>query len=156
LRPGKITVEDFVSIGLDVKIADAVKNKLAEGATVLSPGMKYRHYAPKAPLALLDGSVASAVSYIKKNAAAKTAVICYEEDISLFRSALPGIVCYSFGRRGDELSQAHILFTLLREVDKDGFDFIYAPLPSAEGVGLALYNRMIRAAAHVIIKLDDR
>ncbi len=156
LRPGKITVEDILSTGIDIKIADAVKNKLAEGEKVLSPGMKYRHYAPKAPLFLLDGDVRSAVSYVKENAEGNTAVICYDEDILYFRSALPGVNCYSFGRRGDALSQAHVLFSLLREVDKEGYDIIYAPLPSAEGVGLALYNRMIRAAAHVIIKLDDR
>ena len=153
LRPGQITVNDLCKTGLTVNVADAVKNKLGEGEKVLSPGMKYRHYAPKAPLMLLDGEVDQAIGYIKENAKGKTAVICYDEDKGIIKAELPSVCCYSFGKKSDELSQAHVLFSLLREVDKLSYDVIFAPLPSAEGVGLALYNRMIRAAAHTIIKL---
>ena len=95
LRPGKITVEDILGIGLTVEIADAVKNKLGEGEKVLSPGMKYRHYAPKAPLVLLDGDAKSAVSYIKDNAQDNTAVICYEEDL-LKDGCCPSMEAWNF------------------------------------------------------------
>ena len=81
------------------------------------------------------------------------AFICYDEDLLAFSSAFPTAKCYSFGKRGDEKAQAHLLFSILREADKENFDKIYAPLPSTDGVGLALYNRMIRAAAHKIVKL---
>ena len=60
---------------------------------------------------------------------------------------------YAFGRRNNRVEQAHLLFHLLREIDKRGYTAIYAPLPAKDGIGLALYNRMIRAAAHQIIKL---
>ena len=60
---------------------------------------------------------------------------------------------YNFGAQGDTEAQAHSLFRILREADECDYDVIFAPLPRAEGIGLALYNRMIRAAAYKIIKL---
>ena len=60
---------------------------------------------------------------------------------------------FDFGEREDVESQAHVLFSLLRELDKLDFDKIFAPLPKADGVGLALYNRLIRASAYQIIRL---
>ena len=153
LRPGKITVDDLRGLSLNVIIADAVIDRLKDGEIALSPGMKYRHYAPKAPLVLIDGDTESTIEYIRREALAKTAVIAYEGDVERFEAALPKVFCYAFGKRGDEIAQAHMLFSILRDADKENYDKIYAPLPSERGVGLALYNRMIRAAAHKIIKL---
>ena len=153
LRPGKITVDDLMPFVRSVKIANAVKAKLEEGETVLSPGMKYRHYAPKAPLALVDGDVSAVIDFIKNSENKRTAVIWYDDDISFFSKELPNVSCYSFGKRSDETAQAHVLFSLLREIDKQEYDMIFAPLPLTDGVGLALYNRMLRAAAHTVIKL---
>jgi L-threonylcarbamoyladenylate synthase len=115
--------------------------------------MKYRHYAPTAPLELLDGDVFSAIEYVRRDGIENIAIICYDEDLKLFSEQFSSARCYSFGNRGDEESQAHILFSILRDADKEKFDKIYAPLPSTDGVGLALYNRMIRAAAHKIVRL---
>ena len=153
LRPGKITVEDLSKVCERVNIADAVTDKLKEGEVALSPGMKYRHYAPKAPLTLLDGDRESIYAYISQFGAKNVAVIVYEEDILCLKSEIPYAKFYSFGKKDDEKEQAHNLFNILREVDKENFDQIYAPLPRKAGVGLALYNRMIRAAAHKIVKL---
>ena len=153
LRPGKITVDEL-SLVAPVKISGAIIKELGDGEIALSPGMKYKHYAPKAKLVLLDCSVCSAINYIRKNLIAdKTAVISYSEDVEIFSSELPNAYIYDFGGRCDFHSQAHKLFNLLREADKAGYELIFAPLPKQEGVGLALYNRMIRAAAHTIIKL---
>jgi len=152
LRPGKITVEDLMSVA-SVNIADAVTDKLKEGDIALSPGMKYRHYAPKAPLILFDGDVKKLADYIKANATGRLALIAYEEDVPLIKTNLPDICVYSFGSISDTYSQAHNLFSILREADTQDFDEIYAPLPKTEGISLALYNRMIRAAAHKIIRL---
>lgn len=152
LRPGKITAEEL-SLVADLKIADAVTDKLKEGERVLSPGMKYRHYAPKAPVVLLDGDDADAIKYIRSSSNGKICVICYNESRELYASALPEATLYTFGDRDDELTQAHSLFAILREADACDFDVIYAPLPRKSGIGLALYNRMIRAAAHTIINL---
>ena len=153
LRPGKITVEQLSSVAGEVNIADAVTDKLADNEKALSPGMKYRHYAPASPLLLIDGESEDIISYIKSESLSRVAVIVYEEDFEQFRASLPDVTCYAFGKKEDELTQAHLLFSLLREVDKENFDKIYAPLPQKSGIGLALYNRMIRAAAHKIVKV---
>lgn len=153
LRPGKITLDMLLSVVEDVKVADAVTSALKEGEKPLSPGMKYRHYAPKSPLVLLHGDAASAVEYIKREGYSNIGVITYNEDVEFFKSSLAGCKVLAFGNRNDEITQANNLFEILRDADRENFDMIYAPLPRKEGVGLALYNRLIRAAAHTIINL---
>ena len=153
LRPGKITVEELEGAVEKVNIADAVTDKLAPDAKPLSPGMKYRHYAPKATLELLDGEREAVAEYIKEEAIRRAALIAYDDDVDYFKKTLPGVSVYTFGKREDEVAQAHLLFALLREIDKEEYSKIYAPLPKTRGVGLALYNRMIRAAAHKIVKV---
>ena len=157
LRPGKITVADISSLGITVSIADAVKDKLREGEVALSPGMKYRHYAPGCEVLLLDAERAAATnyirSYISENSVDKYAVIAYSEDMEYYCGTLSNADIYDFGKRDDEIAQAHSLFDILRRADKENYSVIFAPLPRAEGIGLALYNRMIRAAAHKIIRL---
>ncbi len=153
LRPGKITPEDIAALGIEVKLASAVTDSLKEGEIAESPGMKYRHYAPKAPFILLDGEVDDIIEYISEKAGQNTAVFVYDEDKVLFEERLSDTYIYTFGSKYDEKSQAKRLFRLLREADKKSHNEIYAPLPKKSGIGLALYNRMIRAAAHKIIKL---
>lgn len=154
LRPGKITPEEIASVCPDFKIADAVTEQLKAGETVLSPGMKYKHYAPKAPVYLIDGDIKNTVNYIAQKAKnSSVAVLCYESDIEAFKREIPNIFIYEFGDADNESLQAHILFDILRDTDKHNFDEIYAPLPKKTGIGLALYNRMIRAAAYHIIRL---
>jgi len=154
LRPGKITVEQLRSIGLSVDIAEAVTAQLKEGEVALSPGMKYRHYAPDAPLYLVDGDMNYLVDYLTAISCGRVAVISYTEDMEALGNSLPDACLYDFGSREDRACQAHRLFELLRRIDGEGFDNIFAPLPDKSGIGLALYNRMIRAAAHQIIKFD--
>jgi L-threonylcarbamoyladenylate synthase len=152
LRPGKITITELACIG-DVYVADAVTDKLREGEVALSPGMKYRHYAPEAPVELLDGNAEQIVEYIKCDGKNNYAVICYSDDEDLLRASLGAVDFFVLGARDNINEQAHQLFAILREVDKRSYNKVYAPLPSKDGVGLALYNRMIRAAAHTIINL---
>lgn len=153
LRPGKITPQDLLSVCTEIQIASAVTESIAEGERVLSPGMKYRHYAPKAPVVLLDGDAPACIRYIRANAPSRVCILAYHEEIHLYAEALPEARLYDFGRRAVAEEQAHNLFYLLREADKENFDIIYAPTPQKEGVELALYNRMIRAAAYKIITL---
>ncbi len=152
LRPGKITVEELSAI-CDVKIADAVVDKLKEGECALSPGMKYRHYAPKAPLVLLDGDLKAQVEYIRTESIENVGVLAYSEDISIISDEIKNVKIFDLGSHFNEVDQAHRLFSILRDADKFNFNKIYAPLPSKNGVGLAIYNRLIRAAAHTIINL---
>ncbi len=152
LRPGGITVEELKDICPNIKIADAVLAALKEGEAVLSPGMKYKHYAPTAPMYLIDAADDKRFEYVKnerKNAAA----ICFLDEMEKYSEILPKESVFCIGERNDLKSQAHLLFSVLRNTDRGHFDLIYAPMPIKEGIGLALYNRMIRAAAHRIIKL---
>ena len=152
LRPGSITVDELLCIA-DVRIADAVTDRLAEGAVALSPGMKYRHYAPKATLVLLDGDYQDIASYIKHEGLPNTAIITYSDDCDAFSAEFSATDLYVLGARDNSTEQAKHLFSVLREADKHNYNKIYAPLPDKSGVGLALYNRMIRAAAHQVIDL---
>lgn len=154
LRPGKITVEELLTVVDEVRIASAVTAQLAEGEQVQSPGMKYRHYAPESPVYLMDGDYYKILGYLCERAGkCKIAVIAYKEDIETIKKLAPSAYLYEFGDREDELTHAKLLFDILRDADKKNFDEIYAPLPRKSGVGLALYNRMIRAAAYHIIRM---
>ncbi len=147
LRPGAITADALTCVCERVVIAPAVLEQLKEGERPLSPGMMYRHYAPKAPLVLLDGSDTDVLSFLQNEQAVKNcAILCYNEEIPLLanKNLLP------VGSRDDLATQAHLLFSLLRKADTTGADVIYAHLPPKDGLGLALYNRLIRAAAHTV------
>ena len=152
LRPGKITAEEL-SLVAPVSIAEAVTDMLREGEKAISPGMKYRHYAPKAPLLLIEADADKLISYIKEQGKRNIAIIAYDESINEIKKAIPYAYTYSFGKTDDEVLQAHNLFAILRDADERNFDEIYAPLPKKTGISLALYNRMIRAAAHKIIRM---
>lgn len=148
LRPGAVTLEMLKEFCPNVSVAAAVKEELKAGETPLSPGMKYKHYAPKANLYLVDDTQVDFVTFaLERQRAENCAVMCYDEEISLLedRFLLP------VGTRNDIKKQTKKLFILLREADKLGVDTIYAHLPKDEGESLAIYNRMIRACAHRIV-----
>lgn len=152
LRPGKITLSELACVA-PVIVADAVVDELAEGEVALSPGMKYRHYAPESAVVLLDGELPRIINYIKNKNEEKIAILCYTDDKEGIRKLIPNADIYVLGERDNINEQAHHLFSILRDADKHSYEVIYAPLPTREGVGLALYNRMIRAAAHTVINL---
>ena len=152
LRPGRVTLSELACVA-PVSLADAVTDRLREGEVALSPGMKYRHYAPESPLVLLDGDLASVTEYIVSDNKSKIAILCYTDDKDVVAERLPNADIYILGAREDINEQARQLFAILRDADKHSYEIIYAPLPTKDGVGLALYNRMIRAAAHTVINL---
>ncbi len=152
LRPGAVTYEDLLSVTPKVIIAKAVMHSIKENEQPLSPGMKYKHYAPKKPLILLDGGPENRLSFmIKAQKEERAILICYDEQKACLRDE--GII--SIGGALDTLTQAHRIFSALRESDKLAGDIIYGNLPPTEGIGLALYNRLIRAAAHTVINTDN-
>lgn len=154
LRPGKITPEELSEFS-DVTIAASVTAALREGERVLSPGMKYKHYAPKSPVALLSGDTSAIRAFLENEAKdEKIAYISYTEDIPEL-SKIDNLKLYDIGSRDDAIAQSHNLFSVLRRTDEGGFDRVYAPKPKTCGVYLALYNRLIRAAAHTIINLEE-
>ena len=148
LRPGAITLDMLSALFDSVEISAAVTEQLGENVRPLSPGMKYRHYAPTAPLYLLCGSDEKRLAYCAA-ADSDTLLLIFEEEVSRF----PAHKVISIGSRNDERTQAKRLFAALREADSTGCTKILAPLPQKSGLSLALYNRMIRAAAHNVITL---
>ena len=150
LRPGAVTVDALSCVCDKVKVAAAVTAALSENERPLSPGMKYRHYAPRAPLVLLDGDESAVLSFMaKKQRSEKCVVICYTEDAHSLDVERLIII----GDRDDLDTQAKNLFSALREADKLNGQIVYAHLPRKEGMGLALYNRLIRAAAHTVLNV---
>ena len=148
LRPGGITLEQLRAVIGDVVLDDAVLNPLKSGEKASSPGMKYKHYAPNAEIVLLKGGEKEFIEFVNKRGDGKTAVLCYDEDIPHLK--IPFI---PLGRALDYDVQANRLFSALREADDKGFKRIYAHCPDTEGVGLAVYNRMIRAAGFHVVEL---
>lgn len=147
LRPGAVTVEMLRQVCENVTVSGAVTRELEKDEVALSPGMKYKHYSPKAELYLVSDSV-DFISLVKEKAKIeKCAIMCYDEEISSLDS--PSLL--PVGKREDVKEQTKRLFDLLRKADEIGADVIYAHLPKKEDESLALYNRMIRAAAHKII-----
>lgn len=150
LRPGGITYDALCCACDGVDIAPAVLHQLAENEKPLSPGMKYKHYAPDASFVLLDGEGEAVLNFlISEQRSKRCAVLCYEEELPHLEKSL----CICVGARDDLQTQAKRLFTALRDADKLGVTEIYGHLPPLDGMGLALYNRMIRAAAHTVKKV---
>ena len=148
LRPGKITPEMLADVLGEIEIDDAVFDKLLDGKEAASPGMKYKHYSPDAPVVLLKGSFDSFAAYVNKNAKEGTVVLCFEgeeKEIS--------VPCITYGKRNDPSSQAKHIFDALRRVDKMGAKQVFARFPENEGMGLAVFNRLLRAAAFNIIEV---
>ena len=150
LRPGAITCDALMCVCESVEISSAVTEELAKNEKPLSPGMKYRHYAPTAPLVLIEGDDEPVIDFfLRAQNAEHCTILCYDEELDYLRyeRLIP------IGARDDVAAQSSRLFSALREADKLDGDIIYAHLPKKEGLGLALYNRMIRAAAHTIKKV---
>ena len=155
LRPGGITVAMLEKICPHIEIAEAVTGKLRDGEKVLSPGMKYRHYAPNAPVYLLSGTAEQRRDFLRTHAEG-SALLCHDDEKDIFSPLFDRSALYLIGDSHDFGREAHLLYTCLREAEKRNYRAIYAPLPSKEGIGLALYNRLIRAAAYQIIDLNEK
>ncbi len=153
LRPGAVCADALLCVCENVDIASAVTEALRADERPLSPGMKYRHYAPSAPLVLLDGEAKEVLDFLKREQESKNcAILCYSEELS----ELGQLGTFDIGCRDDLHAQAHNLFSALRKADTSGAQIIYAHLPPMSGVGLALYNRLIRAAAHTVRKIAKK
>lgn len=152
LRPGAITYDALCCVCDNVTVSPTLEGTLNEDERPLSPGMKYRHYAPSAKFVLLDGNEDSIIKFLKEEQKrCRCAVLCYDEEAELLSEGL----LLPIGKRGDLKAHAKMLFARLRECDALSPDVIYAHIPDKSGLGLALYNRMIRAAAHTVLKIED-
>ncbi len=151
LRPGGITLEQLKEVLGEVSLSDAVLEKLRDGEEAASPGMKYKHYSPKAKVYLVKGDSKDFCGFVNSQPFNTTAVLCYNEDAPYIHHKT-----ISLGNRADSKAQAHNLFGALREADRiEGVTTVYVPCPDKEGLGMALFNRLIRAAGFEIIDLKD-
>lgn len=154
LRPGLITREEIEAVIGAVDVDHAVLHQLQSGEKAASPGMKYKHYAPRARVVLLRGGDEQFINYINRlyRRDPHIAAMCYDEDKP--RLLTP---CITIGGMSDDKAQAQTLFDALRAVDElPGVKTVYAHCPEASGVGMALYNRLIRAAAFKVIDLPEK
>ena len=152
LRPGYISLEMVREVLGD---AEVDRGLISDDSAVRpkAPGMKYRHYAPKANLQIVEGPVEQVVSYIttKADGAKKVGIICTEET----REQYSGGVVKCIGSRQDELSIASHLFAILREFDEDGVEEIYSESFETPGLGQAIMNRLLKAAGHQRIDVSE-
>lgn len=148
LRPGGVTPEQLREVIGEVDIDHAVLEKIDPNTKVASPGMKYKHYAPKANVMIIKGALDEISKYVNERKDSGTAVLCFNGEEKYF-----DVKCIAYGAENSGEEQAHYLFDALRELDEIGAKTVYARCPKIEGVGLAVYNRLIRAAGFQIIDL---
>jgi len=146
LRPGAVTLEQLKEVLPDIEVDKAILQEPEKGQKVASPGMKYKHYAPKTDTFLVEGSIEDFSKFVngKKNSLA----ICFNEDSDKIK-----IKKCIYGTKAQEETLAKNVFSALRNADYMKVDAVYVHAPSKQGVGLAVYNRLIRAAAFKVIKL---
>lgn len=144
LRPGAVTREMIEEVIGEVEVSGAVLQGMKENETAASPGMKYKHYSPKAKVIIVDADKKTYEDFV--NSGKNAFALCFEDD----NVTVPK---QTFGKEDDDLSQARELFDALRKLDEMGAKKVYARIPRTTGVGMAVYNRLIRAAAFNIIDL---
>lgn len=155
LRPGYITLEMLREVLGNVEVDPAVLSReVKPGIVAKAPGMKYRHYAPKGQLTIVEGETKQVVASIlqmvhdKQKEGYKVAVIAAQETVNCYPS---GIV-YSIGSRKCEGSIAAGLYDILREMDHLGAEYIFAESFEDDNLGQAIMNRMLKAAGYHIVK----
>lgn len=150
LRPGGITREMISDVlQCNVSVAGSVLRPLRENETALSPGMRYRHYAPHAVVTLVQGTEERVVALLQKlyreqeSSGKKTCVLCFTEHVSALSDCHP----HDIGSYGSPSEIAHRLFDILRQLDEEGMEMVFSEVIPPEGVGLAVMNRLGRAAS---------
>ena len=157
LRPGGITPEMLLEVLPEVRMADSVLRPLKAGEKALSPGMMYKHYAPGGVLTMVKGEAQNVQRvcrqlYISAKADGKTAcILAFDEHLSAYE----GMDVLSIGCLADPETVSHKLFAVLRQLDEEGIDLMFSEVLPAEGLGLAIMNRLSRAAGFRTIDADQ-
>ncbi len=151
LRPGGITPDDLFAVLGDLVIDDAVLGELGEDSKPASPGMKYKHYSPNANVILVEAGKDDFVSFVNDKASQFDGVAALAFDDEADRLDCDVI---TFGLEDDDAAHAAKLFSALRECDDRGFKTVYVHAPKTDGVGLAVMNRLLRAAEYEVVSLS--
>ena len=152
LRPGGLPLEDLERWIGHFEVDKAVTGKLEEGEKPKAPGMKYRHYAPKAPVTVVTGSPEASAAEITRRVSPTSGVICFDEYVHMF----PEQEVHALGPAADKLTQAQRVFDALRTFDGSAVTEVYAQCPDNRGLGLAIGNRLKKAAGFHIIEADSQ
>ncbi len=149
VRPGGVTREMLLAVLPQVEVAGSVMRPLEKGEKAVSPGMMYKHYAPKGQLTLLKGkpeNVRSACLRLYQEAqdcGKKACILTPQEHMNWY----PDCYTQTIGTLQKPESLAHELFAVLRQMDEEKVQVILCEAVTTEGIGLAIMNRMYRAAA---------
>ena len=151
LRPGKITKEDIESLGIEVEIEKQILGKYEEGEKVLSPGIKYKHYAPNTKCILVySNNNEKMVEKINEVSNEKNAVIlCRTSNLEKYNA----VNKLAMGNTLEEI--CNNIFTLLRKVDKYNAEIVLIEGVQKDGLGLAIMNRLLRACAYNYIEIEE-
>jgi L-threonylcarbamoyladenylate synthase len=150
LRPGGLPLEALEEVLGTVAVDKAVTGLLKDGEKPRAPGMKYRHYAPKAPVTAVTGDPAHSALVIRGLLREKAGVICFDE----FAGYFEGHIVHRLGPFTDKLAQAQRVFDALRTFDGTDVTEIFAQCPDDAGLGLAVGNRLKKAAGFHLIDGD--
>lgn len=151
LRPGGIPLEELEAVLGEVAVDRAVVAPPEEGVRPRAPGMKYRHYAPHAPVTVFTGAPARTAGAIRARAKTGDGVLLFEE----FTGAFGDCTARSLGSMSDGESNAHRVFDALRGFDDTPVKEIFAQCPDDRGLGLAVSNRLKKAAGFHVIACGD-
>jgi len=149
LRPGGVTHAELEELLGPVEVDPAVLGPMPPGQSPRAPGMKYRHYAPHAPVILLRGPADAAAKYVRAHAEPGAAVLCFDGEGTLFES----VECVLYGKEDDPASLARGLFDALRRLDRPEVGVIYARYPEGEGLYEAVRNRLGKAAGFAVVEV---
>ena len=152
LRPGGLPLERLEAVVGEITVDPAVTGLLGPEERPRAPGMKYRHYAPHARVTVVTGGGAATAEYIRARCTPRSGVICFEEYAPMFA----GLEVHLLGPESDKGEQARRVFDALREFDHTKVTEIYAQCPDERGLGLAVGNRLKKAAGFHIIDLGER
>ena len=152
LRPGGISLEQLRAVLGEVDVDRALVEKIDDTEKVSAPGMKYRHYAPKAPVTVVMGTPKASADYIYAQLGENSGVLCFDDCAERFRDRA---VIETFGPSDDEEEQARKVFDALRRFDETSCTEIFAQCPPSDGIGLAVSNRIKKAAGFHIITLPE-
>ena len=150
LRPGGITLEQLRAALGEVAVDPAVTRLMGAGERPRAPVMKYRHYAPKAPVTVVTGEPERSAAYIAAHAGPGDGVICFEEFLPMYAGGARPVM--SLGPAGDKGEQARRVFDALRAFDHTAVSAIWAQCPDSGGIGLAVTNRLNKAAGFHIVE----
>lgn len=148
LRPGFITVEQLEEVIGEIVVDKAVYQSISMDEKVSAPGMKYKHYAPKASVVVLKGSFEKFKSYISSIKDKKIVAMCFNGEAKQLE-----VDSIEYGSENNSIEQANLLFEALHKVDEMGAEVVFARCPNCKGVGLAVTNRLFKAAGFEVIEL---